>query len=67
LKKLARKHAVVIELRTADFDTKTFRISLTQAQDIESIMGGLCDILPISVRRDTCGYRVDSRPRKTEP
>ena len=33
----------------------------------ESIMGGLCDILPISVRRDTCGYRVDSRPRKTEP
>ena len=25
-------------------------------------MGGLCDILPISVRRDTCGYRVDSRP-----
>lgn len=56
-----------IELCTDAFDDKTFRISLTEAQNIESIMGGLCDILPISVRRDTCGYRVDSRPRKTEP
>lgn len=62
LKKLARKHAVVIELRTADFDTKTFRISLTQAQDIESILNGLCDILPITVKRDENGYYVYSRP-----
>lgn len=62
-----REYDVKIELCTDAFDDKTFRISLTEAQDIESIMGGLCDILPISVRRDTCGYRVDSRPRKTEP
>ena len=62
LKKLARKHAAVIELRTADFDTKTFRISLTQAQDIESILNGLCDILPITVKRDENGYHVYSRP-----
>lgn len=67
LRSLAREYDVKIELCTDAFDDKTFRISLTEAQDIESIMGGLCDILPISVRRDTCGYRVDSRPRKTEP
>ena len=67
LRRLAREYDVKIELCTDAFDDKTFRISLTEAQDIESIMGGLCDILPISVRRDTCGYRVDSRPRKTEP
>lgn len=62
-----REYDVKIELCTDAFDDKTFRISITEAQDIESIMGGLCDILPISVRRDTCGYRVDSRPRKTKP
>lgn len=67
LRRLAREYDVKIELCTDAFDDKTFRISLTEAQDIESIMGGLCDILPISVRRDTCGYRVDSRPRKTKP
>ena len=67
LRRLAREYDVKIELCTDAFDDKTFRISLTEAQNIESIMGGLCDILPISVRRDTCGYRVDSRPRKTEP
>ena len=67
LRRLAREYDVKIELCTDAFDDKTFRISITEAQDIESIMGGLCDILPISVRRDTCGYRVDSRPRKTEP
>ena len=67
LRRLAREYDVKIELCTDAFDDKTFRISLTEAQNIESIMGGLCDILPISARRDTCGYRVDSRPRKTEP
>ncbi len=67
LRRLAREYDVKIELCTDAFDDKTFRISITEAQDIESIMGGLCDILPISVRRDTCGYRVDSRPRKTKP
>ncbi len=67
LRRLALEYDVKIELCTDAFDDKTFRISITEAQDIESIMGGLCDILPISVRRDTCGYRVDSRPRKTEP
>ena len=67
LRRLAREYDVKIELCTDAFDDKTFRISITEAQDIESIMGGLCDILPISVRRDTCGYRADSRPRKTEP
>lgn len=67
LRRLAREYDVKIELCTDAFDDKTFRISLTEAQDIESIMSGLCDILPISVRRDTCGYRVDSRPRKTKP
>lgn len=67
LRRLAREYDVKIELCTDAFDDKTFRISITEAQDIESIMGGLCDILPISVRRDTCGYRVDSRPRKPNP
>ena len=62
LRKLAREHAAEIELRTADFDTKTFRISLTKAQDIESILNGLCDILPISVQRDGNSYYVYSRP-----
>lgn len=62
LRKLAREHAAAIELRTTDFDTKTFRISLTQAQDIESILNGLCDILPITVKRDENGYHVYSRP-----
>ena len=62
LRKLAREHAAEIELRTADFDTKTFRISLTKAQDIESILNGLCDILPISVQRDGNSHYVYSRP-----
>ena len=62
LRKLAREHAAAIELCTADFDTKTFRISLTQAQDIESILNGLCDILPITVKRDENGYHVYGRP-----
>jgi len=61
LRKLAREHAAAIELRTSDFDTKTFRISLTKAQDIESILNGLCDILPIAVKRDEHGYHVYSR------
>ena len=42
LRRLAREYDVKIELCTDAFDDKTFRISLTEAQDIESIMGGLC-------------------------
>ncbi len=67
LRRLAREYDVRIELCTGAFDDRTFRISLTEAQDIESIMSGLCDILPITVRHDACGYHVDSRPRKTKP
>lgn len=61
LRKLAREYAVSIKLCTTAFDEKTFRISLTKAQDIESILNGLCDILPIVVERDDLGYYVYSR------
>lgn len=62
LRKLAREYAVTIELCTTVFDDTTFRISLTKAQDIESIMDGLCDIMPIVVKRDENGYHVYCRP-----
>ena len=64
LRRLAREYDVRIELSTAAFDTKTFRISLTDAQDIESVMSALCDILPITVKRDGRHYCVDSDTRK---
>ena len=38
LRRLAREYDVKIELCTDAFDDKTFRISITEAQDIESIM-----------------------------
>lgn len=55
LRRLAREYDVEIDLRTAAFDNKTFRISLTEAQDIHSIMVALGDILPITVNH--CGRR----------
>lgn len=60
LRRLAREYDVQIELRTADFDNTTFRISLTGAQNIHSVMHALRDILPISIERDGRNYRVDS-------
>lgn len=60
LRRLAREYDVRIELCTKAFDHRKFRISLTDAQDIESIMSGLCDILPIAVRRDGRRYYIDS-------
>lgn len=61
LRRLAREYDVEIELRTAAFDKKTFRISLTEAQDIDSVMGALGDILPITVERCGRRYCVGSR------
>lgn len=66
LRRLAREYDVEIQLSTAAFDNKTFRISLTDAQDIESVMSGLCDILPITIRRDGRSYCVDAKP-ETKP
>lgn len=66
LRRLAREYDVRITLSTAAFDNKTFRISLTDAQDIESIMSGLCDILPVTVRREGSNYSVDAKPQ-TKP
>lgn len=64
LRRLAREYDVRIELSTTAFDTKTFRISLTAAQDIESVMSGLCDILPVTVRRDGRNYCVYAKHRQ---
>ena len=61
LRKLAREYDVPIDLCTTAVDDTTFRISLTKAQDIESILKGLCDLLPITISRDDRGYRVYSR------
>lgn len=64
LRRLAREYNVRIELSTTAFDNKTFRISLTDAQDIESVMSGLCDILPITVRREGRNYSVYAKQRQ---
>ncbi len=60
LRRLAREYDVEIDLRTRRFDDTTFRISLSSAQNIKSVMRALCDILPIFglVRRlPLCGGR----------
>ena len=60
LRRLAREYDVEIDLRTRRFDDTTFRISLSSAQNIKSVMRALCDILPISVSCEglpLCGGR----------
>ena len=56
LRRLAREYDVEIDLRTRRFDDTTFRISLSSAQNIKSVMRALCDILPISVSCEGCRY-----------
>ena len=60
LRRLAREYDVEIDLRTRRFDDTTFRISLSSAQNIKSVMRALCDILPISVSCEGCRYVVDA-------
>ena len=62
LRRLAREYDVEIDLRTRRFDDTTFRISLSSAQNIKSVMRALCDILPISVSCEGCRYVVDALP-----
>lgn len=50
LRRLAREYDVEIDLRTRRFDDTTFRISLSSAQNIKSVMRALCDILPFRSR-----------------
>ena len=45
------------------YDATTFRISLSSAQNIKSVMRALCDILPISVSCEGCRYVVDALPQ----
>ena len=59
----AREYDVEIDLRTRRFDDTTFRISLSSAQNIKSVMRALCDILPISVSCEGCRYVVDALPQ----
>lgn len=68
LRRLAREYDVEIDLRTRTqvprrFDDTTFRISLSSAQNIKSVMRALCDILPISVSCEGCRYVVDALPQ----
>lgn len=63
LMRLAREYDVEIDLRTRRFDDTTFRISLSSAQNIKSVMRALCDILPISVSCEGCRYVVDALPQ----
>lgn len=63
LRRLAREYDVEIDLRTRGFDDTTFRISLSSAQNIKSVMRALCDILPISVSCEGCRYVVDALPQ----
>lgn len=63
LRRLAREYDVEIDLRTCRFDDTTFRISLSSAQNIKSVMRALCDILPISVSCEGCRYVVDALPQ----
>jgi transmembrane sensor len=62
-KRLAREYNVQIELRTSAFDDRVFRVSLNNAENIDTIMGALCEILPISVERRGKQFYVD---RKTD-
>ena len=64
LRRLAREYDVEIDLRTRRFDDTTFRISLSSAQNIKSVMRALCDILPISVSCEGCRYVVDALPQR---
>ena len=60
LRRLAREYDVEIDLRTRRFDDTTFRISLSSAQNIKSVMRALCDILPhfgLVRRLPLCGGR----------
>lgn len=66
LRRLAREYDVEIDLRTRRFDDTTFRISLSSAQNIKSVMRALCDILPISVSCEGCRY-VGGRPAAVMP
>ena len=63
IKKNTREYDVEIDLRTRRFDDTTFRISLSSAQNIKSVMRALCDILPISVSCEGCRYVVDALPQ----
>lgn len=61
LRRLAREYNVGIELCTTAFDYKTFRVSLTNAENIETVLNALGEILPISVERRGDHYYVDRR------
>lgn len=61
LRRLAREYDVEIELCTTAFDNKTFRVSLTNAEHIETVLKALGEILPISVERQGSHYCVGRR------
>ena len=61
LRRLAREYDVEIELCTTAFDDKTFRVSFTNAEHIETVLKALSEILPISVERQGSHYCVGRR------
>jgi len=64
LRRLAREYNVGIELCTSAFDYKTFRVSLTNTENIETVFKALGEILPITVERRGNHYYVDRRTEK---
>lgn len=60
-KRLSREYNVEIELRTEALSNRVFRVSLNNAENIDTIMNALCEILPITVKRQGRYFMVDCR------
>ena len=60
-KRLSREYNVEIELRTEALSNRVFRVSLNNAENIDTIMNALCEILPITVKRQGKHFWVDRR------
>lgn len=59
LNRLSRQYDTEIILLTSDFNKKSFRVSFTEDQSIETVLDALKKILPISVSQKDKKYYID--------
>ncbi len=61
LKRLSREYNISISLETDKFNDKSFRVSYTNGESVDSILSALCQILPIEVSGKDGRYYVYGR------
>lgn len=61
VRKLSREYNVEIILNTDAYNTRNLRVSFTDVESVESVLGALCDIMPLSVSRSNGTYFVNNK------